>query len=68
MAATFEKANTYVVAAPNIRDREVGGFNPLAPTRFPKKRPLSMSGFVVCAVSWPFGFRRGGVVWFATWI
>ena len=25
MAATFEKANTYVFAAPIIRDREVGG-------------------------------------------
>ena len=32
MAATFEKANTYVFAAPIIRDREVGGSNPLAPT------------------------------------
>jgi len=25
VAATFEKANTYVFAAPIIRDREVGG-------------------------------------------
>ena len=32
MAATFEKANTYVFAATIIRDREVGGSNPLAPT------------------------------------
>ena len=32
MAATFEKANTYVFAAPIIRDREVEGSNPLAPT------------------------------------
>ena len=32
VAATFEKANTYVFAAPIIRDREVGGSNPLAPT------------------------------------
>ena len=32
MAATFEKANTYVFAALIIRDREVGGSNPLAPT------------------------------------
>ena len=32
MAATFEKANTYVFAAPIIRDREVGGSNLLAPT------------------------------------
>jgi hypothetical protein len=32
VAATFEKANTYVFAPPIIRDREVGGSNPLAPT------------------------------------
>ena len=32
VAATFEKAKTYVFAAPIIRDREVGGSNPLAPT------------------------------------
>jgi|SRR4030095_6844986 hypothetical protein len=32
VAATFEKANTYAFAAPIIRDREVGGSNPLAPT------------------------------------
>jgi hypothetical protein len=31
MAATFEKANTYVFAASIVRDREVGGSNPLAP-------------------------------------
>ncbi len=34
VAATFEKANTYVFAAPIIRDREVGGSNPLAPTSY----------------------------------
>ena len=28
----FEKANTYVFAAPIIRDREVGGSNALDPT------------------------------------
>jgi hypothetical protein len=28
VAATFEKANTYVFAVPIIRDREVGGSNP----------------------------------------
>ena len=33
VAATFEKANTYVFAALIIRDREVGGSNPLAPTK-----------------------------------
>jgi len=27
-----KKVNTYVFAAPIIRDREVGGSNPLAPT------------------------------------
>ena len=32
MAATFERANTYVFAEPIIRDREVGGSNPLTPT------------------------------------
>jgi hypothetical protein len=32
VAATFEKAKTYVFAAPIIRDREVGGSNPLAAT------------------------------------
>ena len=32
MAATFEKAKTYVFTEPVIRDREVGGSNPLAPT------------------------------------
>ena len=37
MAATFEKANTYVFAALIIRDREVGGSNPLAPTKIAKE-------------------------------
>ena len=32
VAATFEKAKTYVFTEPVIRDREVGGSNPLAPT------------------------------------
>jgi len=32
VAATFEKANTYVFAGLSVRDREVGGSNPLAPT------------------------------------
>jgi hypothetical protein len=30
--ATFEKTKTYVFAEPFVRDREVGGSNPLAPT------------------------------------
>ena len=33
VAATFEKAKTYVFAEPLVRDREVGGSNPLAPTK-----------------------------------
>jgi hypothetical protein len=32
VAATFEKAKTYVFAETLIWDREVGGSNPLAPT------------------------------------
>jgi hypothetical protein len=32
VAATFEKAITYVFAEPLVWDREVGGSNPLAPT------------------------------------
>jgi hypothetical protein len=48
VAATFEKANTYVFAAPIIRDREVGGSNPLARPNLLRKRPLALSGLVVC--------------------
>ena len=33
VAATLEKANTYVFAEPLVWDREVGGSNPLAPTK-----------------------------------
>jgi hypothetical protein len=36
VAATFEKANTYVFAEPLVWDREVGGSNPLAPTNKPQ--------------------------------
>jgi hypothetical protein len=32
VAATFSKPKTYVFAHLKIRDREVGGSNPLAPT------------------------------------
>ena len=32
MAGTFDKAKTYVFAVPIIRDSEVGGSIPLAPT------------------------------------
>ena len=40
MAATFEKAKTYVFTEPVIRDREVGGSNPLAPTIYFQAVPL----------------------------
>jgi hypothetical protein len=33
VAATFEKAKTYVFTEAQIWDREVGGSNPLAPTK-----------------------------------
>jgi hypothetical protein len=36
VAATLEKAKTYVFAEPSVRDREVGSSNPLAPTTFQK--------------------------------
>ena len=39
VAATFEKANTYVFAETLVRDREVGGSNPLAPTK--KLNPIN---------------------------
>jgi hypothetical protein len=38
VAATLEKAKTYVFTEPVIRDREVGGSNPLAPTTYLSKR------------------------------
>ena len=49
VAATFEKANTYIFAAPIIRDREVGGSNPLAPTIIFKhlRLPAKVAGFVL---------------------
>jgi hypothetical protein len=47
VAATFEKANTYVFAALIIRDREVGGSNPLAPTSFLiNEPPLTVASIV----------------------
>ena len=46
----FSKANTYVFAAPIIRDREVGGSNPLAPTSFPKGLGHRDGGLSICAV------------------
>jgi len=34
VAATLEKAKTYIFAEPLVWDREVGGSNPLAPTNY----------------------------------
>jgi len=39
VAATFEKTKTYVFAETQVRDREVGGSNPLAPTRIFSENP-----------------------------
>jgi hypothetical protein len=50
VAATFEKANTYVFAAPIIRDREVGGSNPLAPTN--QFKHLRLPAKVAVLVLW----------------
>ena len=50
VAATFEKANTYVFAALIIRDREVGGSNPLAPTNYIKH--LRLPSEVAVLVLW----------------
>jgi hypothetical protein len=64
VAATFEKANTYVFAAPIIRDREVGGSNPLAPTnnlhRINYLRPLALTAvFSAVANLWTkFSYLR----------
>ena len=56
VAATFEKANTYVFAAPIIRDREVGGSNPLAPTKIFKH--LRLPAKVAVLVLWQYCVRR----------
>ena len=50
VAATLEKANTYVFAAPIIRDREVGGSNPLAPTN--QFKHLRLPAKVAVLVLW----------------
>jgi hypothetical protein len=56
VAATFEKANTYVFAAPIIRDREVGGSNPLAPTNnLHPHQYLQSRALTLLFVAWPFG-------------
>jgi hypothetical protein len=50
VAATFEKANTYVFAETTVRDREVGGSNPLAPTSYIKH--LRLPSKVAVLVLW----------------
>jgi len=42
VAATFEKAKPYVFAEARIRDREVGGSNPLATTNYIKRLRLPL--------------------------
>ena len=46
-----KKVNTYVFAAPIIRDREVGGSNPLAPTN--QFKHLRLPAKVAVLVLWP---------------
>ncbi len=51
VAATYSKAKTYVFARPRIRDREVGGSNPLAPTiLFRKQTAASAAAFVSTSI------------------
>jgi hypothetical protein len=57
VAATYSKAKTYVFARPGIRDHEVGGSNPLAPTinsHFIKylQPPVLAACFLVVADLW----------------
>ena len=49
MAATFEKAKTYVFAATATRDREVGGSNPLSARHF--QALTDRSNFAKCGIS-----------------
>jgi hypothetical protein len=54
VAATFSKAKTYVFARFKIRDREVGGSNPLAPTiKFHLINCLQPPASAACFLSWP---------------
>ena len=61
VAATFEKANTYVFAAPIIRDREVGGSNPLAPTIIAKEN-ATRSEWLSCSCYLIHELTRIGLV------
>ena len=47
VAATPEKSETYVFDDIKVRDREVGGSNPLAPTKKPQKKRTLRSAFFV---------------------
>ena len=60
VAATFEKANTFVFAAPIIRDREVGGSNPLAPTSYRPSIHLISRSFRRVANLWTQTRLLGG--------
>jgi hypothetical protein len=51
VAATFEKANTYVFAEPLVWDREVGGSNPLAPTNHINN--LRLPALAAVSLVWP---------------
>jgi hypothetical protein len=59
VAATPEKSKTYVFDGIKVRDREVGGSNPLAPTKLNSKATTiyaaSIGGFISLVVSklWP---------------
>jgi hypothetical protein len=55
VAATLEKAKTYVFAETAIRDREVGGSNPLAPTIYFKLLRTAPADSSCC----PFLFAVG---------
>lgn len=54
VAATFEKANTYVFAEPIIRDREVSGSNPLLSVKkelFKTIRHFSVTAQLKCLLN-----------------
>jgi hypothetical protein len=57
VAATFEKAKTYVFAVTQVRDREVGGSNPLAPTNNAKEQTTRLSG-LFCFMKGPYPDAR----------
>jgi len=58
VAATFEKAKTYVFAEPLVWDREVGGSNPLAPTT--NINNLRLPALAAVFLVWPICGRTDG--------